>query len=52
LIGSFIAAFFYIIGLVILYLVIKAAVKNGITEAHKDLIDSVKAIERKINSNG
>lgn len=37
------------ISLVVFYFIIKTAVKNGITEAHRELIESVKAIERKLD---
>lgn len=50
MVGSFIAAFLYICGLLLLYMVIKTAVKNGVTEAHQELMESVKSIERKLNS--
>jgi hypothetical protein len=41
--------FLWILNIVILYLVIKFAVKHGVTEAHEELIESVRAIERKLD---
>lgn len=38
----------YVIGLLILFFIIKTAVKQGVSEAHWDLIESVRSIERKV----
>lgn len=48
-IGGLFALVIWAISLAIFYLIIKTAVKNGVTEAHQDLIESVKAIERKMD---
>lgn len=40
----------WLLSIVVFYFIIKAAVKNGVTEAHKDLIESVRAIERKLDN--
>lgn len=47
--GSIIAVFLWVFSLLILYLIIKAAVKQGVAEAHEELIESVRAIERKLD---
>ncbi len=39
----------YVIGLLILFFIIKTAVKQGVSEAHWDLIESVRSIERKVD---
>lgn len=49
-IGGLFALVIWAISLAIFYLIIKTAVKNGVTEAHQDLIESVKAIERKMDT--
>lgn len=38
------------LSLALLYLIIKAAVKNGVAEAHQELIESVRAIERRLDT--
>lgn len=47
--GSF-AILVWLISLAVFYFIIKAAVKNGVSEAHQELIESVRAIERKLDS--
>ena len=39
---------FWAISLVILHTIITSAVKQGVTEANSELIESVKAIERRL----
>lgn len=45
--GGLLAILLWALSLVILYSIIKAAVKQGVTEAHQELIRSVRAIERR-----
>ncbi|MDA8441560.1 MAG: hypothetical protein M0Z55_04205 [Peptococcaceae bacterium] len=40
----------WLISLAVFYIIIKAAVKNGVLEAHEGLIESVRAIERKLDT--
>lgn len=47
--GGLMAIIVWVLSLVILYNIIKAAVKQGVSEAHQELIESVRAIERKLN---
>lgn len=47
--GGLMAIIVWVLGLVILYTIIKAAVKQGVSEAHQELIESVRAIERKLD---
>lgn len=49
-IGVLMVLMFWAISLGIFYLIIKAAVKNGVAEAHQELIESVRAIERKLDT--
>lgn len=48
--GGVLAILLWALSLVILYLIIKAAVKHGVMEAHQELIESVRAIERKLDN--
>lgn len=48
--GGLFALLLWAISLGIFYLMIKAAVKNGVAEAHEELIESVRAIERKLDA--
>ena len=44
------AVLLWVISLAVFYFIIKTAVKNGVTEAHQELIESVRAIERKLDN--
>ena len=47
---AFFGVFLWIISLAVFYIIIKTAVRNGVMEAHQDLIESVRAIERKLDN--
>lgn len=49
-IGVLLVLIFWTISLAIFYLIIKSAVRNGVLEANQELIDSVRAIERKLDA--
>lgn len=49
--GGLFAILLWAVSLAVLYTIIKTAVKNGVAEAHQELIESVRAIERKLDSN-
>ncbi len=44
------ALILWAISLVILHTIIKSAVKQGVTEANRELVESVRAIERKLDA--
>ncbi|WP_407313397.1 DUF6019 family protein [Desulfosporosinus sp. SB140] len=48
--GGLLAILLWALSFVVMYTIIKAAVKNGVTEAHQELIESVRAIERKLET--
>jgi len=46
-----VVVFFWLFGLTILYRIIQAAVRSGgVVEVQNDLLESVKAIERKLDA--
>lgn len=47
---AFFGVLLWIISLAVFYIIIKTAVRNGVMEAHQDLIESVRAIERKLDN--
>jgi hypothetical protein len=48
--APFLGILLWLISLAVFYFIIKTAVRVGVLEAHEELIESVRAIERKLSS--